>query len=76
MLDDVLVMILFSCRDQVVCEATQSEDSKIAVPSLQCLVRIVSLYYMYMEQYMAAALFGVNRALFYRLRLTYFLDHD
>ena len=45
---------------QVVCEATQSPDHGIAVPALQTLVKIVALYYKHMEQYMAAALFGIT----------------
>ena len=46
----------------MVCEATQSEDPKIAVPALQSLVEIAALYYEYMEAYMGAALFGVGLA--------------
>merc|ERR550519_1743121 len=34
---------------QVVCEATQSEDVQVKVAALQCLVKIMSLYYQYME---------------------------
>lgn len=39
---------------QVVCEASQSTDVKVQVVALQCLVRIMSLYYQFMEQYMHA----------------------
>ena len=45
---------------QVVCEATQSEDSRVRVAALQCLVKIMSLYYVYMEHYMGPALFAVS----------------
>ena len=45
---------------QVVCEATQSVDVKVKVAALQCLVRIMSLYYQFMETYMASALFAIT----------------
>ena len=45
---------------QVVCEATQSSDVKVKVAALQCLVRIMSLYYQYMETYMGPALFAIT----------------
>ncbi|XP_065163099.1 importin subunit beta-1 isoform X2 [Atheta coriaria] len=45
---------------EVVCEATQSPDSQIKVAALQCLVKILSLYYQYMEPYMAQALFPIT----------------
>lgn len=45
---------------QVVCEATQSQDTKVRVAALQCLVRIMSLYYQYMEHYMGPALFAIT----------------
>lgn len=45
---------------QVVCEATQCPDIRVQVASLQCLVKIMSLYYVYMEQYMTAALFAIT----------------
>jgi len=45
---------------QVVCEATQSEDCQVKVAALQCLVRIMSLYYQYMEAYMGQALFAIT----------------
>ncbi|KAL5279085.1 KPNB1 family protein [Megaselia abdita] len=45
---------------EVVCEATQSQDTQICVAALQCLVRILSLYYQYMEPYMAQALFPIT----------------
>ena len=45
---------------QVVCEATQSQDTRVKVAALQCLVKIMSLYYMYMETYMGPALFAVS----------------
>ncbi|PIO62384.1 Importin-beta protein, partial [Teladorsagia circumcincta] len=43
---------------QVVCEATQCTDTHVKVAALQCLVRIMSLYYQFMEQYMGSALFA------------------
>lgn len=45
---------------QVVCEATQCQDARVKVSALQCLVRIMSLYYQYMEPYMVNALFPVG----------------
>ena len=45
---------------QVVCEATQSTDVKVKVAALQCLVRIMSLYYQHMETYMGPALFAIT----------------
>merc|ERR1719242_1761720 len=45
---------------QVVCEATQSTDIQVKVSALQCLVRIMSLYYQYMETYMGPALFAIT----------------
>lgn len=45
---------------EVVCESTQSQDSQISVAALQCLVKILSLYYAYMEPYMAQALFPIT----------------
>ncbi|XP_054707548.1 importin subunit beta-1-like [Uloborus diversus] len=45
---------------QVVCEATQSSDTKVRVAALQCLVKIMSLYYQYMETYMGPALFAIT----------------
>ncbi|CAF4422022.1 unnamed protein product, partial [Rotaria sp. Silwood2] len=43
---------------QVVCEATQSPNIKIQVAALQNLVKILTLYYDYMEYYMGPALFA------------------
>ncbi|EPB71294.1 HEAT repeat protein [Ancylostoma ceylanicum] len=45
---------------QVVCEATQCADTLVKVAALQCLVRIMSLYYQFMEQYMGSALFAIS----------------
>ena len=45
---------------QVVCETTQSTDVQVKVAALQCLVRIMSLYYQYMETYMGPALFAIT----------------
>ena len=45
---------------QVVCEATQCSDNNVQVAALQNLVKIMSLYYQYMEAYMGPALFAVS----------------
>uniref|UniRef100_A0A8C2G4Y5 Karyopherin (importin) beta 1 n=1 Tax=Cyprinus carpio TaxID=7962 RepID=A0A8C2G4Y5_CYPCA len=45
---------------QVVCEATQCPDTRVRVAALQNLVKIMSLYYQYMETYMGPALFAVS----------------
>lgn len=45
---------------QVVCEATQSSNTQVRVAALQCLVKILSLYYQYMEMYMGPALFAIT----------------
>ncbi|KAK2582207.1 hypothetical protein KPH14_004559 [Odynerus spinipes] len=45
---------------EVVCEATQSTNTQVRVAALQCLVKIMSLYYQYMELYMAPALFPIT----------------
>ena len=45
---------------EVVCEATQSPDTQIKVAALQCLVKILTLYYQHMEPYMARALFPIT----------------
>ncbi|XP_054155376.1 importin subunit beta-1-like [Oppia nitens] len=45
---------------QVVCEGTQCPDIKVKVSALQCLVKIMSLYYQHMEQYMGPALFAIT----------------
>lgn len=45
---------------EVVCEATQSPDTQICVAALQCLVKILTLYYQHMEAYMAQALFPIT----------------
>lgn len=45
---------------EVVCEATQCSDSQICVAALQCLVKILTLYYQHMEAYMAQALFPIT----------------
>ncbi|CAL8101311.1 unnamed protein product [Calicophoron daubneyi] len=45
---------------QVVCESTQSAHPQIRVAALQCLVKIMSLYYSYMETYMKQALFAIT----------------
>jgi len=45
---------------QVICEATQVREARVQVVALQCLVKIVSLYYQHMESYMAPALFPIT----------------
>lgn len=45
---------------EVVCEATQSQEIRISVAALQCLVKILSLYYQFMEPYMGQALFPIT----------------
>lgn len=45
---------------QVICEATQSGDSRIEASSYACLNRIMGLYYDKMKFYMEKALFGLT----------------
>ncbi|KAL1123674.1 hypothetical protein AAG570_001447 [Ranatra chinensis] len=45
---------------EVVCEATQSSNTQVRVAALQCLVKIMTLYYQFMESYMAQALFPIT----------------
>ncbi|PQE21297.1 importin subunit beta-1 protein [Rutstroemia sp. NJR-2017a WRK4] len=45
---------------QVICEATQAEDSRIQQGAFGCLNRIMSLYYELMRFYMEKALFGLT----------------
>jgi importin subunit beta-1 len=45
---------------QVACNATQSTDTAIKVTALECLVKIMSLYYRHMEPYMGRALFQIT----------------
>ncbi|XP_070570540.1 importin subunit beta-1-like isoform X2 [Ptychodera flava] len=45
---------------QVVCEGTQCTDFRVKVAALQCLVKIMSLYYHHMETYMGPALFAIT----------------
>ncbi|NP_001191603.1 importin beta 1 [Aplysia californica] len=45
---------------QVVCEATQSTDVRVRVAAMQCLVKIMSLFYIYMTHYMGPALFAIT----------------
>jgi importin subunit beta-1 len=45
---------------EVVCEATQSNDTQVKVAALQCLVKIMTLYYHFMEPYMGQALFPIT----------------
>jgi len=45
---------------EVVCEATQSTETQIRVAAMQCLVKIMTQYYQYMETYMGPALFAIT----------------
>jgi len=45
---------------QVICEATQSTESRIQAAAFGCLNRIMSLYYDKMKFYMEKALFGLT----------------
>ncbi|XP_043466962.1 importin subunit beta-1 isoform X1 [Leptopilina heterotoma] len=45
---------------EVVCDATLSPNTQVRVAALQCLVKIMSLYYHYMEPYMSVALFPIT----------------
>ena len=45
---------------QVVCEATQADDSRIQQGAFGCLNRIMGLYYDNMRFYMEKALFGLT----------------
>uniref|UniRef100_A0A8R1EQM7 Importin N-terminal domain-containing protein n=1 Tax=Caenorhabditis japonica TaxID=281687 RepID=A0A8R1EQM7_CAEJA len=45
---------------QVVCESTNSSEQRVKVASLQCLVRIMQLYYDHMLTYMQTALFQIT----------------
>lgn len=45
---------------QIICESTQSPNIQIRVAALQCLVKVMSLYYQYMEFYMGPALFAIT----------------
>uniref|UniRef100_A0A2K5EPV1 Importin subunit beta-1 n=1 Tax=Aotus nancymaae TaxID=37293 RepID=A0A2K5EPV1_AOTNA len=45
---------------QVVCEATQCPDTRVRVAAIQNLVKIMTLYYQYMETYMGPALFAIT----------------
>ncbi|KAI6178497.1 Importin N-terminal domain-containing protein [Aphelenchoides besseyi] len=43
-----------------VCQATQAADNATRVAALQCLVKIMSLYYQHMERYMISALYPIT----------------
>ncbi|SCU80573.1 LAMI_0B03004g1_1 [Lachancea mirantina] len=45
---------------QVVCEATQTEDSDIQAAAFGCLCKIMSLYYFLMKPYMEQALYALT----------------
>ncbi|XP_057303593.1 importin subunit beta-1-like [Hydractinia symbiolongicarpus] len=44
----------------VLCQATQCPEKRVKVSALQCLVKIITLYYEYMEAYMGPALFAIT----------------
>jgi importin subunit beta-1 len=44
----------------VVCEATQSVDSRVQVSAFECLVRIMTFYYGFMGVYMEKALYALT----------------
>lgn len=54
---------------EVVCETTQSKDTQIRVTALQCLVKIMTLYYEFMDAYMAQALFPVSASYFNKFKV-------
>uniref|UniRef100_A0A915ELT2 Importin N-terminal domain-containing protein n=1 Tax=Ditylenchus dipsaci TaxID=166011 RepID=A0A915ELT2_9BILA len=45
---------------EVTCSATVCKDNSVKVVALQCLVKIMSLYYQFMEPYMNQALFPIT----------------
>lgn len=45
---------------QVVCEATQADDSDLQASAFGCLAKIMSLYYRHMSLYMEKALYGLT----------------
>jgi importin subunit beta-1 len=47
---------------QVICEATQSEDTRVQAGAFGCLNRVMGLYYDKMRFYMEKALFGLTIA--------------
>ena len=47
---------------QIICEATQCTSDQIKVSALQNLVKIMNLYYEFMEAYMGQALFAITVA--------------
>lgn len=45
---------------QVVCEATSAGDAQVVAAAFECLVKIMMLYYDFMQYYMQQALFAVR----------------
>lgn len=45
---------------QVICEATQDDNSDLQATAFGCLARIMALYYKYMSVYMEKALYGLT----------------
>ncbi|CEF68143.1 Importin subunit beta [Strongyloides ratti] len=46
----------------IICDATQDVDKQVKVCALECLVKVMSLYYSVMQPYMAPALFPISIA--------------
>uniref|UniRef100_A0A0N4ZF81 Importin N-terminal domain-containing protein n=1 Tax=Parastrongyloides trichosuri TaxID=131310 RepID=A0A0N4ZF81_PARTI len=46
----------------IICDATQTNDTQVRVAALECLVKVMSLYYNVMRPYMAQALFPISIA--------------
>lgn len=60
---------------QVICEATQAEGSvALRARALECLCRIMQLYYEFMEVYMHAALFQLTIAAMQVCSCLYWLE--
>lgn len=55
---------------QIVCESTQCTDEAVQVLGYQCLVRIMSLYYEKMPEYMQQALYQVRIATLFIVLIT------
>ncbi|KDQ71531.1 Importin subunit beta-1 [Zootermopsis nevadensis] len=58
----IIIFVCFLCQSERnsimegVCGAAQSSDMQVRVAALQCLLKIMSLYYEYMETYMGESL--------------------
>ena len=60
---------------QIICEATQSANDQIKVSALQNLVKIMNLYYEYMDAYMDQALLAVSKIFLSLSHLTNMLPY-